>query len=392
MKNAPIPIRRLAGALLSAAILLAPLGARAADPIEINVILPQTGSGSFIGKEEAGALGVIESLVNKSGGIKGRPIAFTIQDDATNPQTAVQLLNAVIGKHVPVVIGSALVAVCSAMMPLVKSGPFQYCLSPGVHPQPGSYTFSGSMSTTDLLAASARYFAGRGWRRIAMITSTDATGQDAERNIDASFTVKAGFTIVAREYFAPTDVSVAAQMARIKASGAQALIAWSTGTPVATLFRGVADSGLDVPVLTTNGNATYAQMKAYAAFLPRQLYFPGPPVLAPESVPPGRVRNAIAAYVAAFKAAGIAPDMGQTLAWDPALLIIEALKALGPDADATQIRDYLAALRSWDGVNGHYDFLANPQRGVGVDSVTIDRWDASKGTWVGMSKPGGTPL
>ena len=42
-------------------------------------------------------------------------------------------------------------------------------------------------------------------------------------------------TVVAREHFNLTDISVAAQMANIKSSGAQALIAWSTGTPVATI-------------------------------------------------------------------------------------------------------------------------------------------------------------
>ena len=55
---------------------------------------------------------------------------------------------------------------------------------------------------------------------------------------------------------------------------AQAFIAWSTGAPIATIFRGIQRQGLDVPVGTTDGNMTYAQMKQYKDFLPKQLYIP----------------------------------------------------------------------------------------------------------------------
>src|SRR5665213_1311938 len=75
--------------LLVLALLLAagPTGrASAADaPIDINVLLSLTGSGTFLGRIHQQTLAVIESLVNKQGGIKGRPIHFVIQDDQTNP-------------------------------------------------------------------------------------------------------------------------------------------------------------------------------------------------------------------------------------------------------------------------------------------------------------------
>lgn len=385
-------MRRLAAFALVAAFAVLPAAVRAADPVQINVIVPETGPASFLGKEEVQALQVIEATVNKSGGIAGRPVQFVIQDDASNPQTGVQLLNGVLAKKVPVVLGSSLVAVCSAMTPLFKDGPFDYCFSPGIHPPKGSYVFSSSISTTELLQASARYFSARGWKRVAIITSTDATGQDAERTIDAAFSATPGEAIVAREYFNTTDVSVAAQMARIKASNAQALITWSTGTPVATLLRGVAEAGINLPVMTGDGNQTYAQMKAYASFLPKELYFAGPPCLAPNQLPKGPVKAAVDAYQAAFKAAGIKPDIGQSLAWDPALIVIDALKKLGPEATGTQVRDYVNGLKSWAGVSGRYDFSAMPQRGLGLDSAIIERWDPSGETWVGVSKPGGAPL
>src|SRR3974377_1941768 len=50
--------------------------APAGDPIEIPVILPLTGQGSFPGKSEQSSLALVEDQVNKSGGVGGRPVKF----------------------------------------------------------------------------------------------------------------------------------------------------------------------------------------------------------------------------------------------------------------------------------------------------------------------------
>jgi branched-chain amino acid transport system substrate-binding protein len=388
-------MRLFLSTLLFVAVVAAPLTAPAADPFEINAILPVTGAGAFLGKEESDALAVIEALTNKGGGIDGRPIKFVIQDDQSNPQVAVQLTNGVLAKKVSVILGSSLVSNCSAMMPLVKDGPVMYCFSPGIHPPDGSNAFSSNISTNDLILASARYLSARGLKKVGLITSTDATGQDAERAIDAAFGDKGpyGTSIVAREHFNPTDLSVSAQMSRIKASGAQALLAWSTGTPAATLLRGVADVGLNVPVITSEGNLTYAQMKSYAGFMPKELLFPAPPAAALDQLAAGPVRTAVQSYVDAFKAGGgVRPDIGQCLAWDPTMLVIAALKKAGLGASGEQIRSTIAAFKGYVGVNGIYDFHEVPQRGIGVDAVVMVRWDPAKENWTGVSKLGGAPL
>jgi branched-chain amino acid transport system substrate-binding protein len=390
----PTPtIRVVAGLALAALVATIPLTGRAADPFEIDVIVAVTGTASFLGKSQATALGVLEEQVNKTGGINGRPIKFLIADDQSNPAVGVQLMNAVIAKKAPVVIGSSIVAVCNAIVPLAVNGPTVYCLSPGLHPADGSYAFSALPSTTDLFAASAVYFREKGWRKLALITSSDATGQDAERGIDAVFTPQSGIQIVDREHFNITDVSVAAQMTKIKASGAQAMIAWSTGTPIATILRGMLDTGVDLPVEISNGNLTYAQMHAYTGFMPKELIFAGMPAFAPDQLPNRAVKRKALEFLNAFKAStGIRPDTGYMSGWDAGNIVVDAYKKLGFNASATQIRDYIANLRGWVGITGQYDFKAVPQRGLGINNVIMVRWDNAKDTWVGISKPGGEPL
>lgn len=388
--------RRFATAALALALCAAFATARAADNYEINVILPQTGGASFLGKAEQHALELVRKTVNAGGGIHGKQLQFKFYDDQSSPQTAVQMANQVLATKPSVMIGPAIVAMCNAVAPLVKDGPVMYCMSPGIHPPAGSYVFTSSVSTHDLENALIRYFRLRGWTRIALITSTDASGQDAERGVDEVLKLPENkdVKLVERVHFNPTDVSVAAQIERVKAAKPQAFIAWSTGAPIATIFKGIVQAGLDVPVATTDGNMTYAQMKQYAAFLPKQLYFPSAAWAArgPGADVPASVKKAQDEFYAAYQAEGAAPDAAANHGWGPAMTVIDALRKLPADATAAQVRDYLAKQTSYAGINGVYDFEKVPQRGLSVQNAIVTRWDAAQQRWEPVSKATGIPL
>ncbi len=387
-------MRRSLATILLLCVALVPFASRAADPYELNVILPLTGGAAFLAKEEVAAMGVAEKLVNDSGGIQGRPIKFTFLDDQTNPQVAVQLANQVISKHVPVVFGSTIISLCSAMAPLMKDGPVQYCFAPGIYPERGSYVFTSSFKVVDYLQAVVRYFRLKGWKKVAMVFSNDATGQDAENAFNAAFAGPegGGEEIIDREHFNLNDISVSAQLSRVKASGAQVMIGWVTGTGFGTLLRSASDVGLQIPLLGSTSNLIYAQLEGYGSFIGSNVMFAAVPGDVLDSLPRGAMRNAVASYMAAMKAGGVRPDQGHTLAWDPALLVVAALRKYGTNATALQIRDYLASVKGWTGINGTYDFDKYPQRGLGTGSIVVVQWDPSKGTWVGVSALGGTPL
>jgi branched-chain amino acid transport system substrate-binding protein len=389
-----VDTRVISGLLaLALAFGIVPQGATAADPYEINALLPQSGNGAFLGNAQLISLKLLEGLVNKRGGVAGRPLKFVYLDDQSSPATAVQLTNGVIAKKAAVMIGSTLVGICGAQAPLLKDGPLDYCFSPAVHPPAGSLMFTAGTSTLDMLAVSLRYMRARGWRKIAILASTDATGQDVDNNLAQLMALpeNRSIAVVAHEHYNASDVSVAAQLSTIKNAQPQVLIAWTVGGPLATIFNGMQSAGLDVPVLATPGNMTYVQMKQYANFLPKQLYFPGSAAFAPEQLPNGLVKKAVTTYLDAFKTVGIRPDQGHLFVWDPVLILVDALNKLGPNATPTQLRDFINAYRGV-GVFGPYNFAAVPQRGIAADSVIMLRWSPEKDTWIGVSKAGGEPL
>jgi branched-chain amino acid transport system substrate-binding protein len=393
-------LRRAVFAVGAVAALVIPLQSapsRAAEPFEINVIVSLTGPFAFIGTAEAASIRAIETIVNKEGGIKGQPIKMVIQDDASNPATAVQLASGVIAKKPNVLLGPTYLASCLAVAPLVtaNNGPVTYCFAPTLHPTAGSMLFSGGSSSNDQAKAQMTFIEAKGWKNAALITSTDATGQDTEgRWVDEYNSGKyPGLKLLDREHFAPSDTSVAAQVAKMKALNPDVILDATVGTSTATVLRALKDAGLDnIPVMSSLGNVIHAQMDQYTTILPKEIYFVAPGFISRDITPKGPVRDAQQLFYKAFNAQGIDPDVGNSQSWDPTLVIIDALRHVGTSASPKQVLDYIESLKHFPGSDGYYDYTDGSQRGIGLDAIVVCRWDPAKKTWVASSEPGGKPL
>lgn len=384
--------------LLAILVLLFPPAAAvgASEPYDINVITSLTGAFAFAGQAVQQALRAFERKVNKDGGVGGRPIRFVIHDDESIPQTAVQFASELISANVPVIIGPSSVTMCRAITPLVKDGPVSYCMSGALRPPSGSYQFSAMMSADNFIVAAIRYARYKGVRRIAVIVGNDSSGQDGERGFDAAMALSEnkGLTVVDREHFNVADITVAAQLARIKAQAPDLLFAWTTGTPVATVLRGVKELGMDkIPVIISSGNASYAQMKQYTPFLPKEVLLGVPAGLVADQITQPALKAAVQDCVDTLASVGTKPDTLVLTGYDPALLIVAAIKKIGiANVTADRIRAYIAGLNRFAGCAGVYNFHDTPQRGLDEKQTYVARWDVNKQDFVGVSKAGGVPI
>jgi branched-chain amino acid transport system substrate-binding protein len=305
----------------------------------------------------------------------------------------VQIVSLAIAAKAAAIIGPSFTATCSAVAPLVaKAGPVEYCTSPGLHPEAGSFMFSATIATSDQAPILIRYFRERGWTRIASITSIDATGQDVEHQLDAILALPENHAmqLVAREHFNPTDLGVGAQMQHIHASNAQALFTWSAGTAFGTLLHGIHDAGIDIPVGSTSGNMVFSQLDQWKSYWPSELYFPAGLGF---SIVPGRgaIHDAQVVYFNALKAAGLKAEIGPSAVWDPAMLLVEAFRHVGTDATPEQVRNYLLGIKSWTGIGGVYDFTdrEHPNRGLNQNDGIVYKWDGANEQFAIVSKPAG---
>ena len=379
-----------AGVALSAALMLgSAVRAQTGSPVTIPVILPLTGGGAFIGQTHEKTMQILEDMVNKNGGIKGRPLKFDFLDDQTSPAVSKQLATQAMTQS-PIVLGSSLSAMCQAIAPVFEAnGPVDWCLSPAIYPAKGSYVFSTSVSTKDLFVATLRFFREKGWKKFALLASQDASGQDGvdDTALALKLPENSGMQLVDTERYAASDVSATAQLTRIKAAGPQALIIWVPGTPFATGLRAMQDVGLDVPVVATSANMVVAQLKQYSAFIPKALYFPGV-TYAAGIAQNARVKHEQDLYSAAMKAAGVvSTDLQTGMTWDAGLIAVDALQHLGPAATSTQIRNYIDGLTNFPGILGIYNFQASPQRGTDLNDAVMQLWNGTG--WTTVSSFGG---
>ena len=387
-------------ALAALGLVAAPLAeARPAEPYDIHVIATITGPSAFVGQYMKLNFEAFEDWINSTGGIDGRPLHFILADNQSQPQISVQLATEILASHPAALMVTGPVANCAAVAPLLTQGPVTWCNSPALHPKPGSFAFASGPDTLDGVNSVLRYYRMKGWTKIGVLNSTDVTGQDADRAIaeDLKLPENAAIKIVAYEHFNPSDLTVSAQIARIKAAGAEALIAWTTGSPAATVFKGMIQAGFDVPVAPTGGNEVFQQMKQYESFLPKNLVMSSalfPPHDGKLTLDP-RVETVQHEMYAILAKHGLKADNNTADTWDAALITISGLRALGPDATADQLRKWILGLKDFAGINGLYDFTRYPERGLSHDTSALVRYaptgpDGAHWEWI--SQIGGAPL
>jgi branched-chain amino acid transport system substrate-binding protein len=313
-------------------------------------------------------------------------------DDQSSPQQSVQFANQLIAKKAPVILGPAVTATCGAVAPLVAaSGPLMFCISPYINT--GGYVYATAGTALDNAVVVLRYYRERGFKRFAMLNSTDASGAALDKAFMDAFALheNAGLSLVSHEYFNPTDQSVAAQMAQIKASSPQVLISWTVGSPFSTVVRAFHDSGLDIPLVTNGANMTIAQIQQLASIAPKELHFLTIPAAVKGSAVQPRIAKVERDFDALFEANGLKPDGGYANAYDMTILVMDALRKVPADPTAAQLHAYFAHLHDWPGANAIYDFRFG-ERGSGQDGFELARFNAAASDFEPISKPGGIPL
>lgn len=342
------------------------------SPYRIGVVVSLTGSASQLGIGEANAAKLLAQEIDRQGGVDGHRIDLVVRDDQSRPDQALQQARELLQQHVVALIGPSVVADCNAVAPLVESGgPIDYCLSPGIQPANGSYVWSASVATGVFARRMMMYFKSQGLTRIALVSTTDASGLDGARATRATVQSVGGVQLVADVQYAPTAVEATSQLQQVKAAGPQAVVVWSTGTPAGVALKGLQQLEIDVPVATTNGNLSYAFVERIAGYTPRQLLIPATrdfwwDQLSTSSAQYRLEKSYHQAYQQAY---GQQPDFGPGVGYDAVRILADVLGRAG--ADPAKMRSVMQSLKGFIGVAGVYNFSPDDHRGLGFDDVAM---------------------
>ena len=356
-----------------------PFLARAADPaIRLGAIVSATGAISFLGDPEAKTLKIYAERINAAGGIKGRKLDLVLYDDASDTTQArtfaLRLLNQ---DKVTAIIGGTSTGTTMSVVPVAEDAEIPFISMAGaltiVEPVK-KWVFK--TPATDRIAAQ-RTFAqmkAAGITKVGMLNGSDGYGQSGREQ--AKLVAKdGGIDLVADETYAPSDTDMTGQLARIRSSGAQAVLNYGTGAGPSIIARNAKQLGLTIPVylspaigstgfITTTGPAAEGVLIPVAALLVADKL--------PDTDPRKKVCLDYAkVYTDATKEP---PSYGGGCAYDALHLMVGAMEraiTAGKGTDPAAVRDELERTKDFAGIDGVFNMSAKDHMGLGPDAFII---------------------
>jgi branched-chain amino acid transport system substrate-binding protein len=272
----------LAVAALMAAAGIAVHPARAADPFLIGVISPLSGPVATVGVRQTAAIRWWAEDVNAKGGIKGRKVELAVCDDQGNPETAVTCARSHMQHGVALLLDTSVAGTIKAIIPLLANGPVMVVASPIINPDPASYVFQTSPLDLEITRGLLNYLQANHKDRLAMIASTDATGEVGVADAQAVFPPAGVKLSLSRIDLRANDASI--QLANVLKDNPPLLYSAYSGGGAATVVKSFTNLGFTMPLVISNANLTDAFMALIKTDMPPRLLGLGLNSMVPEFV------------------------------------------------------------------------------------------------------------
>jgi branched-chain amino acid transport system substrate-binding protein len=209
--------------------------ASSSEPFNLAVIQPQTGALVASYAPQFVGMRIAIDEINKAGGILGRQIKTTLFDDqgaaAQQPQVAQNILDG----NFNYVLGPIGSSQSIASLQVIQRHKVIQCPQgadpPISDPTKNPYGFSMTRRTDQEVAAMLSWLAGnQSVKKIAVMYENTAYGQSGGPTAVQAIKDK-GLTLTTTEVYEQNSASLASQIARVKASGAEAVIWYAAIIP-----------------------------------------------------------------------------------------------------------------------------------------------------------------
>ncbi len=338
-------IRKTMAAGLAAATLAVPLAA-GADPVTVGMITTLSGGGAGLGVDVRDGFQLALTMAGTDA------IHLVIEDDAQRPEQAVQIADRMIqSERADILTGIIWSNLAMAVVPAVTAQDVIY-ISPNAGPSPlagaaCSPNYFNAAWQNDMLHEAAGAYAGElGYANTFLLAPNYPAGTDAL----TGFKRRYQGTIAGEIYTQLGQTDFAAEIAQIRASGADSVFIFQPGGMGISFMRQYAQSGVDLPIVSAGFSFSQDVLPAMGAAALG--------VYNTSQWSPDLDNAANAAFVAAFREAyGRSPSLYASQGFDTANLILSALAV----ADVSDREAFRAALHAadFDSVRGDFAFGNN---------------------------------
>ena len=369
---------------LSAAGILAALmsaAATAADTIKIGTFLSVTGPASFLGDPELKTLQLYVEEINAAGGVLGRKLELVHYDSGANPKNAINFVKRLVQRdRVDVIVGGSTSGETMAVIPIVEEAGVPFISLAGaieIIDPVRKWVFK--TPHTDRMAVGKIYadMKKRGIAKIALI-SGDGGFDKSCRAQALDLADDYGMRIVGDEAYGAKDTDMTAQLTKLRATDAEALVNCGFGTGPAIVTRNVRQLGIEVPLYQSHGVASkkYIELAGDAA---EGVRLPAAALLVPDQLPAeDPQRPVLLAYKKKYESAyGPVSTFGGH-AYDGLMIALQAIERAG-GTDKEKVRAEIERTKGFIGTGGV--FTMSPKDHMGLTLEAFKMLEIRNGDW-----------
>jgi len=343
--------------LLTALIVAGTASTAFAADIKIGAAEALSGPASQYGLSIKNGLQLAADELNAGGGIKGNKIALQFEDEAGKKEQAIDVFKKLIFQDkVLMIFGPTLSNSAQAADPIAQAAKvvaFGTSNTAEGITSIGDYIFRNSVTEADVLPETLRVaIKHANIKKVAVLYGNDdvftKSGYDAFKKALENMKVP----VTTTETFAKGDVDFKAQLTKIKASGADAIVLSALIAEGAPIMVQARQLGIDVPFIGGNGMNS-VKIFDLAKEKSDNLWVGSPWALGNQTK---ENQHFVVAYTQKYKSA---PDQFGAQAYDAMKIVAVALgkiKLTGDlDADRKAVRDALPAV-TFTGATGAFKF------------------------------------
>jgi len=362
-----------AACITVSAVLCASLSIAAPATIKIGALFSVTGPPSFLGEPERNSAKMVVDEINAKGGIKGKKLELVVYDTTGDATKAVQAANRLIKEDkVVAIIGPSTTGESMAVLPVAEKEqiPLISCAAGSKITDPlKRWVFKTAQNDGLAVAKIYEHLNRKKISKVAIITVSDGFGSSGREQLKAN-AAKFGIQIVEDSTYSPKDTDMTAQLTKIRASQAQAIICWGTNPDPAVIAKNVKQLGIKLPLFMSHGVSSkkFIELAGDAA---EGIILPSGRVIVSDVLPPSdKQKKSLQAFVKDYKnhykAEG---DHFGGHAWDAVMLLKSAIERGGETP--SQIRDQLERTGSFAGIGGIFNYTTSDHAGLNKDAFVL---------------------
>ncbi len=300
------------------------------DAIRIGMHSSLTGPVAVFGLAYARSAKLVFDWANAEGGVNGRKIELTVEDDKGDPAAGVAAVTKLLDRDGSFLIyGGPFTPVTLASFPrVIERGRIYWSVgsaTPRLTDPFRRLTFQGNETLDDQAVPVARLTASMKPKRVAFIRQNDEYGT-VTHDAAAKELPKHGLKIDDEESIEPTAVSASAQVLRIKSGGADVIIFGGTPKAADAIIREIYKNGIKAPLVSFGGGNANALFDLVTGDAPIE-YYAASALACPLSDP------CTADFLKAWKAAypNDAPISWSAHGYAASNMFVQGLRDAGPD-------------------------------------------------------------